>query len=420
MIKKNINTINEYIITIILSLSIAVAIGLVVELELLFRSEDYVNSNELNVENLSEFFTIEQLEKKLVESPEDVLVNLRLAKMYESLNLLEKANEFYKNSLRYSSRSDYALYCYAIFCAKHNLYAHAANLAEELSINNDKSNLYKAKIYEQIALGLSNEKNYLASAKSYQIAYKYAKSMKNPSYLSYIKDLYSKDLIKLADYNVDNNEFDEAIVNLKNSIKIKDTPLANYKLGLIYVDANPKKAEKYISKAFYKDNFLVNPYIYNSLLQKLMDSAREQSQNSVFNHYNSKLSRFKQKVSDVYLYKDELSIDNSFILTKKNIFNNVKNILAFNIKNLKNEPINNLFIKAEFYLNGNVYEIEKKVISPTNFLDGYDDFTCQDLVLPDGIKFDDIKKNNDIFVRYYAKKVQEAPWVLVKIDFINI
>ena len=59
-------SINEYVVTIILSLIISVAIGLVVELDLLFRSEDYVNSNELKVENLSEFFTIEQLEKKIL------------------------------------------------------------------------------------------------------------------------------------------------------------------------------------------------------------------------------------------------------------------------------------------------------------------------------------------------------------------
>ena len=94
-------SINEYVVTIILSLIISVAIGLVVELDLLFRSEDYVNSNELKVENLSEFFTIEQLEKKLIENPEDVIINLRLAKMYEGLNLLEKANEYYKNALKY-------------------------------------------------------------------------------------------------------------------------------------------------------------------------------------------------------------------------------------------------------------------------------------------------------------------------------
>ena len=412
-------SINEYVVTIILSLIISVAIGLVVELDLLFRSEDYVNSNELKVENLSEFFTIEQLEKKLIENPEDVIINLRLAKMYEGLNLLEKANEYYKNALKYSARSNYTLYSYAIFCAKNNLFAHSATLAEELSGNSKKTNFYKAKIYEEIAKGLSKQKNYLASTKSYQIVYKYAKGLNDFKYANEIRDIFSKEYIKLADYYMEQNEPAEAIASLKNSLKLRKSAQANYKLGLIYAQNNPKEAEKYISEAFYKDPYLVNPYVFNSVLQKLMDSARLNNKNGEFNYYDSKMTRFKNKVSQVYLYKDELIADNSKIVSKKNIFGKVSNILTFELKNNTPNAIDNLYIKAELFVNGKKYEIEKRVVAQTRPLDGFDELNNIQLILDDEIKFNDIKENNDIFVRYFAKKREEAPWVLIKIDFIN-
>ena len=416
---KHYLSINEYVVTIIFSLIISLAIGLVVELDLLFKSEDYVNSNELKVENLSQFFTIEQLEKKLIENPEDIVINLRLAQMYEGLNLLERANEYYKNALKYSARSNYTLYSYALFCAKNNLFAHSASLAEELSGNTKKTNFYKAKIYEEIAKGLSKQKNYPASTKSYQIVYKYAKSLNDFQYVNKIRDIFSNEYIKLADYYMEQNEPLDAIASLKNSLKLKKTPQANYKLGLIYAQNNPKEAEKYISEAFYKDPYLVNPYVFNSVLKKLMDSARLSDKNGEFNYYDSKMTRFKNKVAQVYLYKDELYVDNSKIISKKNLFGKVSHNLTFELKNNTPNTIENLYIKAELFVNGKKYEIEKRVISQTKPLDGFDELNNVQLLLDNEIKFSDIEQNNDIFVRYFAKKKEEAPWVLIKIDFIN-
>ena len=215
MNKRKHNSVKEYLLTIFVSFLITLTIAFVVEIELLFRLEKQVNFQELNVENLAKFCTIEELEKQLAKTPDDVILNIRLAKAYEDIKNLEKANDFYKNALSISSRSNFALYSYAMFCAQNDMYVFAATLAEELKGNSKKINLYKAKIYEKIADGFSFKKEYPASVKSYQIAYKYAKSIGDLKFLSQISKKYALDYIYLADLNMGFNEIDEAISNLE-------------------------------------------------------------------------------------------------------------------------------------------------------------------------------------------------------------
>ena len=395
-------------------------VAFVVEIDLLFRCQKDVNFNELNVENLAKFCTIEELERQLALKPDDIVLNIRLGKMYESLNKLDKANDFYKNALKLSGRSNFAIYSYAMFCAKHDMYVIAATLAEELSGNSKKCNLFKAKIYEQIADSLDRAKSFPAATKCYEIAYKYAKSIGDLKFLKQIRTKYSASYVKLADYNMEQDEAEEAMSNLKNSIKIKNNALANYKLGLIYLRDDPKTAEKHINKAFFDDPYIVNPYVYNSLLQSIITETKILGQDNLTNYYNSRLTRFKNKIAESYLYKDQLLIDNSMIVTKKSYFNKIKNVLFFELKNNTDDEMKNLFVKVELFINGKKHVFERKVLSPTHILDAYDTLKYEDLILPSDVEFREPKKNNDIFVRYFAKKAQDAPWILIKIDFINI
>lgn len=409
----------EYSITIFMAFLIMLAIGFVVEIDLLFKCEKSVNFSELNTENLAKFCTIEELEKQLKKTPDDVILNIRLAKMYESLDKLDKANDFYKSALSLSSRSNFALYSYAMFCAKHDMYVFAAMLAEEMNGNNKKTNFFRAKIYEQIADSLDKSKNYPACVKSYQIAYKYAKSLGDLKYLKQIKEKYSISYINLADYNMELEEVQNAISNLKNSLKIKKNALANYKLGLIYLSEDKRTAEKYINKAFFENPYIVNPYIYNNLLQEIIKETQILGKENLSNYYNIRLVKFKNKVKEAYLYKDEILIDNSILLSEKSRFGKIKKKLFFELKNNTKEPMNNLYLKVELHINNEKHIFERKVLSQTHALDAYDVLEYKDLILPDEIKLNDLNKN-DIFVRYFAKKAQNAPWILIKIDFINI
>ena len=420
MNKIKLSNLKEFFITLIVSFLIILAIAFVVELELLFRLEKQVNFEELNVENLAKFCTIEELEKQLLKTPDDIILNIRLAKAYESIDKLDKANDFYKNALKLSSRSNFSLYSYAMFCAKNNMYVFAATLAEELNGNSRKVNFYKAKIYETIADGFSKSKDYPASVKSYQISYKYANSISDSKYFAQIRKKYSDEYVKLADFNMHINETKEAISNLENSIKINKNALANYKLGLIYLHNKPRLAEKYINEAFFDDPYIVNPYVYNSLLQDILLETKVLKQENLANYYNSRLSRFKKKILQTYLYKDELTIENSALVNKKTYFGDSFRYLVFDLKNNTSEDIDSLYMKAELYINGEKYPFEKKIINPQRKLEAYDTLLYQDWKLPNDLKFNNLAQNNDIFVRYFAKKRPQAPWILVKIDFLKI
>ncbi len=414
------NKITKYFGTVFIGLLIVIFFSFVAELELLFRTEKEITNRQLNTANLSKFCTIEELERKLAQNPDDYFLTIRLAQMYEAINKLDKANDFYKSALALSGRSNFALYSYAIFCAKNNMYVFAATLAEELEGNSSKVNLFKAKIYEQIADNLDKQKNYPASVKSYQIVYKYAKSIGDLKFLNSIKEKYSQEYIKLADYHMSQDDVAQAIVDLKNSLEIKESPLANYKLGLIYLNTELALAEKHINKAFFKDPYVVNPYIYNQVLTSLLEHAQKAKSGSLTNYYNSRLNRFKKLLKTSYLYKTDVSIENSALITKKSFLKKDKHYLFFEIKNNTKENLENLYVKTELYVNGNKHVIQKKIITPTRPIEPYESIKSLDIELPKDVQFNNLKQNNDIFVRYYAKKKEEAPWVLLNIDFLNI
>ena len=414
------NSIKEYLPTIICSILITVAICFAVQLELLFRSEKIVTSNGLSIKYLSKFCTIEELEKYLVTHPNDDIVHIRIAQVYESLGKYEKANEYYKKGLKLSGRTNYALYSYGIFCAKHGLYVIAATMAEELNGKPKFVNLFKAKIYEQIGKGLLKDKNYKASTKSYHIALKYAKNTHDNKFLESIKKQYADAYVYLADYNMTIDEPDEAIANLNNSLKIKDNAPANYKLGVILLNLDLYNAEKHINKAFSKNPYIVNPYIYNNVLEHLLETAKKENKGNLIHFYSSRMARFKKVLNEAYLYKTDISIDNSMLLVKKGFLKKDKRFLYFELKNNTKNNLNDLYLKSELYVNSKPYVTEKHIITPTKPLEGLDTLKYTDYNLPQEILFNNLEQNNDIFVRYYAKKKPEAPWVLIKIDFINI
>ena len=63
--------------------------------------------------------------------------------------------------------------------------------------------------------------------------------------------------------------------------------------------------------------------------------------------------------------------------------------------------------------------MEKKIVTPLNQIEPYETLKSTDFVLSDDVKFGNLKQNDDIFVRYFARRADDAPWILIKIDFIN-
>lgn len=420
MNKKNKINFKEYIATILVVSVAVISLCMCVELDLLFKTEKKVNFNELNVANLAKFATIEQLEKRLFNEPNNYYVSIKLAQIYESLNEFDKANEYYQTALKTSQRSDYSLYSYALFCARRNLYTIAATLCEELSENNKKMPEYKAQIYEQLGDSFTESNQVEASVRSYQIAQKYAKNVKGANYLKKINKKFANAYSKLADYHIANDEIELAILDLNNSLEIYSTDMAKYKLGLIYLTTEKSKAEKYIYDTFRSNPYLINPYIYNALLEDLILESNIEGKSNLSECYKMKLNRFKNKLNELYLYKTDLNVENiSIIFKKKLLSKDNKYYLIFDLKNNTKFKVNELYVQVELFVNSKRYELQKNIIHHSNPIDEYGISSMNKIELPSDFKIDKLNKTNDIIVKFYAKRKQDAPWTLLKIDVLD-
>ena len=415
------DNISEYIVTVIVTCIVVVSLCLCVELELLFRTEQRVNQEELNMENLVEFCTIEQLEKYLKNNPENYFAKIKLAGIYEILKEYKHADKLYQEALKTSMRSNFSLYSYAMFCARRGYYGLSATLAEQLLDLDSKANEYKARIYEQMALNFEYNKNYAAVVNAYQIAYKYAKNTNDGSFKRKIRDKFAQSYINLADENIENGRIEEAISNLNNSLKIKETNEARYKLGLVYVNIDKFIAEKNISKVFKEDVFMVNPYIYNSLLTDLSDASKTNRGLHSADFYLLKLNSFKKKLLESYIYKDDISIENAFIVEKKAFLSKNKSYyLIFDVENNTKQKIPELYMEVEMFVENKQYKVYKKMFSISRPLDFFDKVEHNKIELPKNFKLNNLKNKNEVIVKYFAKKKEKAPWTLIKIESLNI
>ena len=411
---NNRNTYLKFLTTAIVTGVVVFVLSMAAELDLLFRSGDYVTKRDLNLSNLVKFATIEQLEKREKNEPNNYIVKLKLAKLHDELGNYKEANRLYKDAVNKSGRSDYTLYNYALFCAKQGLYTIAASFAEDISSNSKKNINFKAKIFNQIADTMYENKEYLASVSAYQIAYKYAKNSDDKKFYEEVKDKYACAYIKLADEYVKNNLIKEAISALNNSVEIKETQLAQYKLGLIYIESDKELAQRLIEKVFKNEPYLVNPYIYTKLLDDLINENLKTENKTKLNYYSVKQNSFKEKMSNIYVYKNDVIISNTKIFKKKDDY-----YLVFDLKNNTNKQIEQLYLDIDLHLNSRWYRLTKKIVRMSKVLHAYDLLEGYVIKLPSSVRFVDVKDNNYLIVKYYAKKSLKAPSTLVQIDSLN-
>ena len=320
MNNKKINTLlRDFSITIIISIILAISCALIFELELLFRCEKKVNFEELKLKNLSKFYTISQLEKLAKQNPQNSVIYIKIANIYTSLKEYTNAQKFYEKALVVSKRSNFSLYSYALFCAKYGLLNNATSLAEEISANNSKTFEFRAEIYEAIADSLDNLGYFEGANKSYQIAYKYAKNIDDKKLANQIREKYALSYTKLADEKINSNKIEDAILDLKNSIEIYSNPVAKYKLALIYKDIDKKTSERYFSQTLRQNPYLVNPEIYNNLLNKLYNEANLKGSDKDIDYYSNQLKKLNKKLKSAYLYKNDISITSSKLSKKRNL-----------------------------------------------------------------------------------------------------
>ncbi len=414
--KKYIKYIATFIITLILVFTIAVGI----ELELLFRCEKKVNFEELNLKNLSKFFTISQLEKLIEQNPDDSAPYIRIAEIYNRLDEPAKANSYYKKAIVVSKRSNFSLYSYAIFCANNGFINLATTLAEEIRTNNMKTYEFRAKIYEAIADNMDENAIYDGANMAYKIAYKYAKNVDNKKLYNRIKEKYAVSYTKTADEKIEEGLVDEAIIDLKNSIKVKSNPLAKYKLALVYKNIDLKMSELYMSQTLRDNPYIVNPYIYNSILDTLYNKANYENDSTKIDYYYTQKKKFTKKMLNAYLYKKDITISKpKFVSEKSGMFSKEKKYLAILLKNNTKQVIDSLYIQVHIIRNSHTDKIEKKIITKLNPLIYYSNPQAYKIELSDEIITNINNKADDMHLKFFCKKAKNAPWTLVSILKVN-
>ena len=420
MNKKRKFSIKEYIPTVIVTIVVVFLLCLFVELNLLFETEQKVNNKELNIPNLLDFCKIEQLEKRFKKEPKNYMVAIRIARHYEKLKEFSKANDYYSKSVKLSNNSDYTTYSYAMFLARRGILSHAVELSEKLSILNKKNIRYKADIYVEVAKSMNKSSEFAGEVKAYQIASKYAKNLNDKEFVKQINIGYANAFISLADYHIKKNDVKSAILDLENSLNIFELPLAKYKLGLIYQKIDKVKAERYFSEVLAENVFIVNPYIYNKLLNDLIEQSKSDLTVHSSDYYRLKSAKFKRIMQENYVFKEEVLISDFHIVELKKPFSKKKQYyMYFDISNNSSSKISKLFVKIELFINNKQYLITDNILSPISQIGAYDSLKQVKIPMPKDFSSIDIKNQNDVIVKYYARKRMSAPWTLLKIDSLH-
>ena len=362
---KNTNEITEYIKTIFLTIIIAaIVVGIMVldlRLNVGKKKEQEFHIKELtNIRlSLDQLFYLER------QKPNDYMINLKIAFLYEILKDSQNAQIHYEKALAKSNDNPFALYKAAMFYASQREYQDAIGYISLIPEQNNKRYYeLKARFYAKLGNYFLEDKDYANSVKVFKMAMKYAKNT-DPQLESKVKGEYANAYNEYAEKFINENDPHHAIIMLENALEIFPDPHAMYKLGLIYQNVDDDRALRYIEDAYNIKPEIVNVEIYNNLLNKLMKRAKEEGEYSKSRFYSLKLDNFKRKIINNNIFKGDLEISNFQIFSsRKYIIGEKQYFVSFDIKNGTKYPVDNLFIKLLINpQGGKIVETELKVIN---------------------------------------------------------
>ena len=105
---------------------------------------------------------------------------------------------------------------------------------------------------------------------------------------------------------------------------------------------------------------------------------------------------------------------------KPNIFSKKHYFLKFDLKNNTKTIIENLYFEFEVYINDKKYDAKKHIITSSNKLGYYEEMKDIEISLPLALERKLTSKKQHAIIKYYARKKKIAPWILLKIEGVNI
>lgn len=406
----------EYVRTFFWTLFVAIVVVtiLVVDLRLNVGNK---KDNEYHIKVLTNVsMSLDELYYLEKQNPNDYMINLKIAFLFEVLKDSVNAQINYKKALDKSNNTPFAVYKTAMFFINQKKYTEAINMAELLPDYNNK-NIFelKARFYSKLANSFLDDGDFVNSVKVYKIALKYAKN--TDSELEKIVRIdFAAAYNKYAEKYINENDLRHAIQMLQNALEVYPDPYAMYKLGLIYENVDDEKAQKYMEEAYRINPRIVNPDIYNRLLEKLVKNNTAAAEYSKARFYSLKQDNFKRKFINTNIFEGDVELQNLKIITKRAGLIGKKHFyIDFDLKNKSSYTIDNMFIKFVIQPHGGKsFETEEKIITRNNPINPQK--TLHNIRIE--LDYNDV----DVFSKYaqiqiFARKDIRSPWVMI--DFLT-
>lgn len=314
-----------------------------------------VNSKKQNIDSAFEAYLVDILIDKnktlSVRYPKNYALNMRLGILYSYKKDYASAEKEFINSAEKAVDYDYTpTYQLAKLYIKTDKLKKAQEIMDKI---NDKPNKrllrFKGDIYSLLGDSYYNQGYYALSVMKYEKASQYYKAIKE-KLITLINNKSVDAYIALADKYVEVGKIDEAIMSLEKAYEIRPKNIIlNYKLALLYIDNNPKKAHELLKFVNKKDPQLINHDAYYDLLNKLADIEFKNGDLTNGELYQKKAEQYQKFVKNNILQDKDLFVS----ITKKEIKTDIAaeefiTTIQFTLQNNSGLDIENLTIHAIF------------------------------------------------------------------------
>ena len=344
----------EYFITFVLSIVIAIVLVAVTVYTVGQKAKTNYNNRPKaqTVRNEREVLIemIARYEKQLRENPSDYTLDTKLGNFYNILGHYDSSEQHFKNAMAKAPYGIYSPYFdLAYFYLRQKRFDDAENTIKQIKVVK-KMPVHAAKGDFYLTMGdmYTDFGDFEVAMTNYEKALSlYERSGRKKRQIiaeGRILDTYDS----LALKNMEKKKLASAIDSLEKYRSIKDTPVVNYKLAILYKDVAPLKSYKYIKKAYNSDPGLINYDIYEKIVLDVIKHYESEGDNTAVSLYAHKLKMLKNFKERYLLQNGELDIELKKTRIKNHIFNDKKTVyVEFVIKNTTHNNIQPLYLTIE-------------------------------------------------------------------------
>lgn len=365
----NKKSINEYLITIIVTLILAfAAVGWCVFSMQNTVRENYIKSPDVRQQTDETKIIIGLIAKYERKARHDAGNYANFSKLGNLYDLLDEKKEAEKNYKKAVALSTYGVYGTHFdlgnFYIRMNRLIEAENVVNKVRNKRNKAvQGAKGDFYVNLGDAYYNQNEFDTALKGYQKAYGFYKTAKKPDKLRIATGRIFDAYDKIANEHLSGKRLVGAIKQLEDSLKYRDESFITYKLAILYMDINPVQAYRYMRKTYVLDPAIINYDLYEKILVDALrhyEKAGMAPEASLFKHKLKLIKKFREK----YLISpDDFTVE---VISKKirpHIFGEKKTaVVRFRIKNNTTHSVNLMYMDVSAETNNDKAVIFKQVL----------------------------------------------------------